>query len=228
MSHESPSNNNPDDFDHLIFTGLRAPNDGDRSPEYKDARQEFVEDVDDLLGGLQARRDAGETVTCATGQGRFDLAFTSEPRLTNTTIGHREGTGVALNREDRRPGLWLGGDGVTTRLHMQVFIPGDTPGTAHIIEAMGRDPIAQAVNGDDYTLAANTETVVSVMARELSANGSERYFGYKVKGDGSVHQAYVTPEGVHSGAALYDADRVQMAAQAFESEIAAKFDLPSA
>jgi hypothetical protein len=164
-------------------------------------------------------------VGIVTGQGRFELPFANQPRLTNMIVGQHPNGRTALNREDRQPGLWLGGDGITTRLHMQAFVPGDVPGTAHIIDVVGTDPVAQSVYGDEYSTSSNTETVVSVMARELTADQPERYFGYQVKGDGSVWQSYVSPDGVHKGGTLNQPEDVSMAVTAFQTEIAAKFEL---
>jgi hypothetical protein len=191
------------------FTGIRAEGEGDRSQEFKDAREKLVESINDYLTGIAAKRDAGEVLADGT-------VITDKPRLVRSFIG-KTAAGMDMIAEDRKKGVSLEGDGVTSKLRLQAFMPHDSGTGAVISEVEGSDPLERQFSDRGYSSHGHLEKVVTFTVTDVAPEQAEHYFGYDVMGDGAVHRRFVTDSGVHTGATLRTTADIQLATEAFST-----------
>ncbi len=155
-----------------------------RTPEFKQSRQELIDQTNSFLGRMLDLRDS-----LTAPKGGWLLLET--PRLTTTDMGR-----VGHNRhgmvEEFMPGISLASKGEEpgSLLFQSVTVNAET-GEREVILVTGSAPDAKKED-DEVSLKRQGETVVSFEARTReSPEAPERYFGFTVRGDGSVHRQYL-------------------------------------
>src|SRR5690606_20447629 len=100
-------------------TGMRAQGEADRSPEYKEARDAFVQRVNEFLGSMKALQEQGGMVEIP---GGMTLPIETEARMTTTFLGiNNRGFRSFANHE--QGGISLTGDGEFSPLELQALLP---------------------------------------------------------------------------------------------------------
>ena len=185
-------------------TGLRAPTDADRSPEFKQGRSELISSVDEWLKGLATMRDNGEQLA---GYSIADEDVIRRIKLGSTAVG------TDLVATESAKGISLSGDGVATALRLQAVIPSEGGGWQQV-EVVGPDPLARAVYGDYSSDLGQSQVVMfSLHDTHPGNDGGESYYTYTIEGNGSIYvKWYDAVKGGHTGRPVED---IQLAVEAF-------------
>lgn len=191
-----------------LSNGLRAATEKDRSPDFIEARDRLVGTVNAWLAGMAGKRDAHEPLA----DGGF---IADKPRVTRTMLG-RTAVGFNAMVEETTPGVSLDGDGSMKPYILQAVRQNAAEHKRDIIEVTGSDPMARQFADGGYS-TANTELVMGFSMTGVQADNSQKYFGYEVRGDGSMYRKFVSEQGVHTVQALHTAEEVSLAQQAFQT-----------
>lgn len=187
-------------------SGMRRLGEASRSSEFKSERDQLLGMVTGFLGDIAQKREAGELF--------HGTLIGDKPRLVRTLLGGLS-AGTNLMAEDRRLGISLTGDGEATPYQFQGVQR--KKGQLIITEVTGVDPLAQQMSDGVYSSQRQSEVVMAFVQREVSGPESESYFGYEIRGDGSVRRNHVTPDGVHHANELYNTADLVLAQQAFDA-----------
>jgi len=162
---------------------IRAIGEGDRSPEFKAAREQFVTSVNGWLKVIADYRDQGMQLP----NGQFVRLVS---RIQQTDLGpSRAGRYIAADYEE---GVSLTGDGVETPLDLQAvsFMP---DGTREVVRVTGSDPLAASVYGD-YAFARQQEIIARVSTESLLPGNISQEGEVSVLGDGTVNRRFINPK----------------------------------
>jgi hypothetical protein len=181
---------------------IRVQNEGDRSDEFKAARERLVTDVNDWLKKLAEVRNRGGLVN---GQ-----LVAHQDRITETDLGlTRRGRAMVT---EYQAGVSLSGDGTEKPLVFQLVPPHDANGVSEIIEVRGTDPLAVQLHGDARNSDRHREKLAEFGVRQTTTMGrDESRFAFTVYGDGSMKS-----ENLAQGWSNLRAADAEMAQQAFD------------
>jgi hypothetical protein len=177
--------------------GMRIAGDSSRTPEFREAR-------DGLVGTVNSWLNEQATVNGTLSDENLVKEVSLGPVNDRVNM-----LGVSYNT-----GASLRGNGVESPFEYQ-HVSQDSSGVLEVISISGTDPVARMLRGNEYKEDSRSEKVATFGVKSVSPDGSVNYFRYDFNGDGSVSQHYVSPEGVHTGQALFTAQDIEMATSAF-------------
>ena len=161
-------------------TGMRALGEQDRSPEYKQARDSFVDSVNGMLDCIEERQQEGGTLEIV---GGYHFPISEDPRITATFMGDTPHTRSFV--ESKKPGVSLTGDGKFEPRTLQIVLPDQTT-----IQITGTNPMLPRDDEGNYTRKSRSDgdfARVSIDRTVTSDDNQQRLNEtYVVLGDGTM------------------------------------------
>lgn len=146
---------------------MRAENDGDRIPEFKEKREQVVNSVDSFLQTVLKMQMNGNVI-----KGNAILWY---PVISEIDLGPSlANSSLRTMVSEYKQGISLTGDGDSSPLSLQ-YVQGDVA-----IKIKGPDPLGTVTSGTSYD-----GRHISTVARVYRQEGKD-YFGADIRGDGSI------------------------------------------